>query len=195
MRAGWSVFVLAIALLIGGVASAQTTQPTGEIRRTAAASSASSASNASGPSATRVALSLAAVLALIMILFIAGRRFLPRGSLGQHAGGAVQVLARTIIAPKQRVILLQVGRRILVVADGGGPLNTLCEITDADEAAALIGQLQSERGGSSFSTSLSSAMERFRAAEPEPARDPQPSVDAVREEIEGLAKRVRRMAR
>jgi len=203
MRAGWTVSILAIALLIGGggVASAQTTQPAGEIRRSAAAAAAAaaagSASNAAGPSATRVAFSLAAVLGLIVILYIAGRRFLPRGSLGQHGGGAVQVLARTAISPKQRVILLQVGRRILVVADGGGPLNTLCEITDADEAAALIGQLQSERGGNSFGAALNSAMDRFRTAgeTPPPPRESQPSLDSMREEIEGLAKRVRGMAR
>ena len=202
MRAGWSVFVvLAIALLIGGgVARAQTTQPAGEIRRGAAATS---TSNAGGPSATRVALSLAAVLGLIVILFLAGRRFLPRGSVGPQAGGgAVQVLARTAISAKQRITLLQVGRRILVVADGagsGGTLSTLCEITDADEAAALIAQLQSDRGGNSFSSALNSAMERFRSAErqppPPPSRESQPSIDAMREEIEGLAKRVRGMAR
>jgi flagellar protein FliO/FliZ len=204
MPAG-SVFLLAIALLIGGgaVAPAQTTQPAGEIRRSAAAVS---ASNASGPSATRVALSLAAVLGLIVILFLAGRRFLPRGSLGQQArSGAVQVLARTAISPKQRIVLLQVGRRILVIADGagsGGTLSTLCEITDADEAAALIGQLQADRGHSSFSSALSSAMERFRSAEHQPSppsppspRESQRSIDAMREEIEGLAKRVRGMAR
>ena len=148
----------------------------------------------------RVALSLAAVLALIVGLYLASRRFLPRAAFGQHgggAGGAVQVLARTSISPKQRIILLQVGRRILVVADGGPNLATLAEITDADEAAALIAQLQSEKPGGSFSAALSNAMDRFRSAQRQPACNSpqQPSLDAVREEIEGLAKRVRGMAR
>ena len=211
MRAGWSVVILAIALLPligggGGVASAQTTQPAGEIRRVGASPA---ASNPAGPSATRVALSLGAVLGVIVIVFAAGRRFLPRGSFGQSGigggggggGGAVQVLARTAISPRQRIVLIQVGRRILVVADGGGTasLNTLCEITDADEAAALIAQLQSERGGNSFAAALNSAMDRFRTADreapPPPSRESHPSLDAMREEIEGLAKRVRGMAR
>ena len=203
MRAGRMILAVATLLLLANVASAQSTQPAaGEIRRSTPASS---TSNPAGPSATRVALSLAAVLALIVVIFMAGRRFLPRGSFGQHAvggGGAVHVLARTPISPKQRVILLQVGRRILVVADGAGAnLTTLCEITDADEAAALISQLQIEKSGSSFTTALNSAMERFRTAqhdpsrEPREAREPQPNLDAMREEIEGLAKRVRGMAR
>jgi hypothetical protein len=114
------------------------------------------------------------------------------------------VLARTSISPKQRIILLQVGRRILVVADGGPSLSTLAEITDTDEAAALIAQLQSDKPGGSFTAALSNAMDRFRSAEQleppreaprEAPRDQQPSLDAMREEIEGLARRVRGMAR
>jgi flagellar biogenesis protein FliO len=202
-RSRFFSFVLAcVLLLVSSAAIAQTTtQPAaaGEIRRN---SSTSSTSNTSGPSATRVATSLAVVLVLIVILFMAARRFLPRGAFAQHAGGggggAVQVLARTAISPKQRIMLLQVGRRILVVADGGPSLSTLAEITDAAEAAALIAQLQSEKQSGSFTAALSGAMEKFRAAQPSPphpSREPQPNLDAMREEIEGLAKRVRGMAR
>ena len=200
MRARTLVSILALTLF-AGVASAQAAQPapsTGEIRRAAASSS---ASNPSGPSATRVALSLGAVLALIVGLYWVSRRLLPRGALAQHVGGgAVQVLARTSISPKQRIILLQVGRRILVVADGGPSLTTLAEIADADEAAALIAQLQSDKPGGSFSAALSNAMDRFRSAEQlepprEAPREQQPSLDGMREEIEGLARRVRGMAR
>jgi len=193
------ISILAMMLLFAGPAGAQATQPAaGEIRRSTAASS---AANSTGPSATRVALSLGAVLALIVGLYLAGRRFLPRGAFARHGGGgAVQVLARTAISPKQRIMLLQVGRRILVVADGGPSLATLAEITDADEAAALIAQLQSEKPGGSFSAALSNAMDRFRSAQQEPPTTTtrelqQPSLDSMREEIEGLAKRVRGMAR
>ena len=196
MRPRAALSILAVVLLAAGVASAQATQPaSGEIRRSAAGPS--STSNEAGPSATRTALSLAAVLALIVVLYFASRRFLPRSALVKHGGGgAVQVLARTAISPKQRILLLQVGRRILVVADGGSSLATLAEITDADEAAALIAQLQSEKPGGSFSAALSNAMDSFRSARDEPPSQPQqPSLDAVREEIEGLAKRVRGMAR
>ena len=222
MRGGWQIFLFACVLL-AGAAAAQTTQPLAQppaasaavtepapqqqlIRRDAATGAA--AGDPAGPSASRVALSLGAVLALIVGLFLVGRRFLPRGALAKHGGGgggAVQVLARTAISPKQRIVLLQVGRRILVVGDGGAGLATLCEITDADEAAALIGQLQSEKGGGSFGAALNGAMERFRAAEAsrrepvrEPSsssREPHPDLDSMRQELEGLARRVRGMAR
>jgi flagellar biogenesis protein FliO len=206
MLARWrfsSFLFTCVLLLVSSAAIAQTTtqQAAGEIRRNP---SASSASNVSGPSAMRVATSLAGVLALIVILFMAARRFLPRSAFAQHAGGggggAIQMLARTAISPKQRILLLQVGRRILIVADGGPSLTTLAEITDAAEAAALIAQLQSEKPTGSFGAALSGAMEKFRAAqprpEPQPSREPpQPNLDSMREEIEGLAKRVRGMAR
>lgn len=216
MRAGWRVFLVAIVLLasVAG-APAQATQPAPAqpapptqateqpiIRRDAAR--AAIAAQSAGPSAPRVALSLGAVLALIVGLFFVGRRFLPRGAFVQQAGGggAVQVLSRTPVSPKQRIVLLQVGRRILVVADGGATLTTLCEITEADEAAALIDQLRSEKPGGSFGAALSGAMDRFRSAqesrrEPagEPAREPQPDLDLMRQELEGIARRVRGMAR
>ena len=209
MLARWRIFpfVFACVLIVcgggggstgSGAAIAQTTQPAtaaGEIHRNP---SASSASNVRGPSATRVATSLAGVLALIVILFMAGRRFLPRGAFAHHRGGgagngAIHVLARTAISVKQRIILLQVGRRILVVADGGPSLTTLAEIDDPAEAAALIAQLQSEKSAGSFSSALNGAMDQFRSAQ---KRDePQPDLSSMREEIEGLAKRVRGMAR
>ena len=189
MRSCGVIFVLA-SLLLANAAIAQATQPN-EIRRDA---SQSVAANSTAPSATRVALSLVAVLALVVVLFLVAKRFLPRGAFAQQAGGAVQVLARTAISPKQRVILLQVGRRILVVADGGQALTTLSEIKDSDEAAALIAQLQTERSSGSFTAALNSAMEKFRSAQSS-AAEPQPDIDSMREEIEGMAQRVRGMAR
>ena len=215
MLARWRIFpfVLACVLIVcgggggssgSGAVIAQTTQTTqttqpvtaaGRIHRNPSASS--SASNVSGPSATRVATSLAGVLALIVILFMAARKLLPRGAFANRVAGsgngAIHVLARTAISSKQRIILLQVGRRILVVADGGPSLTTLAEINDPAEAAALIAQLQSEKSGDSFSSALTGAMDRFRSAQ---KRDePQPDLSSMREEIEGLAKRVRGMAR
>ena len=195
-------WIAAILLLSSApvMAFAQATQPTGSeiIRRDASATSV--ATDRSGPSATRVALSLAAVLGLIVVLAIVAKKLVPRGrfaGVGQ-GGGAIHVLVRTAISPKQKIILIQVGRRILVVADSAGQnLSTLCEIADFDEAAALIAQLQTEKGGNSFSAALNDAMERFRSAQADAPAAPsaRPNLDSMREEIEGLAARVRGMAR
>ena len=205
------IFVAAILLLVASasVSRAQATQPVGEIiRRDASATGATTGGSLSGgTSATRVALSLAGVLALIVVLAVVATKIMPRGKFGgggvSSGGGAIHVLARTPIGPKQRVVLLQVGRKILVLGDcDGHPLSTLCEIGEFDEAAALIGQLQAEGGSKSFSAALENAMERFRAAERDVIETrrsnesrPSESIDAMRQEIEGLAERVRGMAR
>jgi flagellar biogenesis protein FliO len=179
------------------------------IRRTTPATSATqpaakSIGNAGG--SLRVVVSLAAVLGLIVLMYWASRRLIPRGALSAGSTRAIQVLARAPISPRQRVLLLQVGRRILVVAEGGGggqPLSTLCEITDPDEAAALIGQIRGEQaaGPRSFASLLSSAAERFRSAEspnPQAAEEPPPPADdlaATQQQLDGLTQRVRVMAR
>src|SRR5215212_1553416 len=63
----------------------------------------------------RVIAALVAVLALILLLRWALRKFIP-ASLARNSRG-VRVIARTEIAPKQQVLILQIGRRLLVVGD------------------------------------------------------------------------------
>src|SRR5688500_14932836 len=87
----------------------------------------------------RVFVALVAVLALILLLRWALRRFVP-AALARNSRG-IRVVGRTYLGPKQQILVLQVGRRLLVVGDSGQQLNTLCEITDQDEAAALLGQV------------------------------------------------------
>jgi flagellar biogenesis protein FliO len=92
----------------------------------------------------RLLAAMALVVALIFLLRWVGRKFLGATPI---AGGtrAVQVLSRTLVAPRQSIMLMRVGRRLLVVADNGSQLASLSEITDPDEVASLAGQLQSEK--------------------------------------------------
>ena len=92
----------------------------------------------------RVAGALAIVLGLIFALRWLLRRSMNPASL-PGATNAVQVLTRSPLSPRQQLLLVRVGRRVLVVSDCNGQLNSLCEITDADEVAALIGQLRDEK--------------------------------------------------
>ena len=194
-----------LCLSLTAAAGAQTSQPaSGLIHRTGSASatqptSVRSISNSTSP--FRVLVSLGAVLGLIVLMYWASRRVLPRHALG---GGTrtVQVLARAPLSAKHRVVLLQVGRRVLVVAEGSAtqPLNTLCEITDPDEAAALIGQIRSEQsaGSKSFASLLNSATERFRSAEAAPPQPADGNVDPLaktQQELDGLTQRVRVLTR
>jgi flagellar biogenesis protein FliO len=92
----------------------------------------------------RVAAALAIVLGLIFALRWVMRRTLQPGMM-VGATGAVQVLTRSPLSPRQHLLLLRVGRRLIVAADCNGQLSSLSEITDPDEVAALVGQVRDEK--------------------------------------------------
>ncbi len=93
---------------------------------------------------TRVAVSLAIVIVLILMLRWASKRMFGRTVLGRSSR-AVHVLSRTVISPKQQLLVVQVGRRLVVIGDSGQQMSPLCEITDPEEIAALVGQIQEEK--------------------------------------------------
>jgi len=110
------------------------------------------------------------VLALLVVVgIIFGLRWLARRlSLVPPSGRAVRgvrLLSRTVISPKQHVLLLQVGRRVVVVGDSGGAgMRPLCEITDPDEVAALLGEVKAAAASAVPAKSFRSFF--GRAAEP-----------------------------
>jgi hypothetical protein len=120
----------------------------------------------------------------------------------------VQVLSRNAISSKQQILILQIGRRIVVVGDSGQQLSTLCEITDADESTALLAQIRREKdqpASKTFAALLGRAGEKFHAND-EPAATPGVTQSAslneadlglatTREELDGLMAKVRDMQR
>ena len=144
--------LLLLALMICIPAAAQTTRPapTGVyenefIRKTDNAPTTRQA-GAVNPStsynsldARRVIFALALVIALIFGLRWVVKKYFP--SVIGGSNGAVRVLSRSPLSPKQHVLLVQVGKRVLVVADNGTQINPLSEITDPDEVALLVGQI------------------------------------------------------
>src|SRR5881394_2838588 len=102
----------------------------------------------------RVVGALGVVIGSILIVRWASRKFfgLQAGGIGS---GPVQVLSRMAIAPRQQLMLIQVGRRIVLVGNCGTSMNPLCEISDADEVAALAGELQQKKRTSATSAFLS----------------------------------------
>lgn len=157
----------------------------------------------------RVALSLGVVLALIVALRGALRRWLG-ASATSGLGRGVRVVGRTVLGPRQQVVLLQVGSRVIVAADNAGQLAPLAQITDADEVASLLGQLndvpssaKASTGG--FSRWFGRARDDFGDDEIEPqAVGPagftanragaEPSVESARGELAGLMEKVRGLA-
>ncbi len=87
---------------------------------------------------TRIVFALAIVIGLILLLRGLVRKLSSPG-IGS-ASRLVTVLSRSMISPKQQILVLQVGNRLLVVGDSGGAMSQLCEVTDPDEIAQLIGQ-------------------------------------------------------
>jgi flagellar protein FliO/FliZ len=161
---------------------------------------------------TRVVMSLALVLGLIFVLRWASQRLFGKTVAGR-ASRAVQVLSRNVISPKQQLLVVQVGRRLVVVGDSGQQMNPLCEITDPDEITALVGQLHEEKRestGNPFGALFGRAGTAFEK-EPEPQRPVDvadeddegqtdgstgpSSVQGTRDELSGLMDKVRVMSR
>jgi flagellar biogenesis protein FliO len=154
---------------------------------------------------TRVGAALAAVIVLIFILRWLGKAFFPSAaSRGQTR--VVEVLSRSALAPKQQVMLLRVGRRLIVVGDSGTQMNTLCEISDPDEVAGLVGQLREEKtaAAAAFTSLFGRFSRRYSGGDDEreevgamvELRDEpeEPAVLSAKGELDGLRERVRMLS-
>jgi flagellar biosynthetic protein FliO len=185
--------MLAVILITAGELSAQSTQPAevpNAIRRTATtATSANQTQAPTGIDTMRVLGSLAAVIGLILLLRWAVRR-MGAGRLGMNSR-VMQVIARCPISHKQQIVILQVGRKLLVVGDSGQQLTALSEISDPDEVAAVLGQMG--RSGD-LVTMLASSETTKPPAEIE-RQAPDEELSRAREQLNGLAEKVRVVAR
>ena len=131
------------------------------------------------PGLGRVGLAMVVVIAGILIMKSAAKRYVLGG--GGKSNKAVRVLARSVLAPKQQVLLLQVGKRVIVVGDSGGRLSPLSEITEPDEVATLISQTQHDRAEpikAGFGKLFGKATDSFK---PDPEPDEGDIVERPRE--------------
>ena len=150
----------------------------------------------------RVALALAMVIGLILAMRWAGKKFFPSAA-APRSNGAMKVLSRLVISPKQQLLMVQVGQRIVVVGDSGGQMGAVTEITDHEEVASLFMQLSEEKSSPSlkrFGSLFHRAEADFEAKtiqeidRPVPREVPPPTdpvVDEARGEIDDLADKVR----
>jgi flagellar biogenesis protein FliO len=79
---------------------------------------------------------LGLVIGLILVARFAYIRF--GGRMVAKPTQAVEVLSRTTVAPKNHVLLLRVGQRVLVVGDSNQGLRTLADVDDPEEVAGLL---------------------------------------------------------
>jgi flagellar biogenesis protein FliO len=125
-----------------------------------------------GMDVPRVALGLAAVLALIFVLRWVARWAFPSVASARPTS-AMRVLSRTAVSPKQQLLLVQVGKRVLVVGDSAGQLRGISEIAEPNEAAALVAQITEEQSRSStkaFGSLFGRAKNGFEARDEAPAQ-------------------------
>jgi flagellar biogenesis protein FliO len=150
----------------------------------------------------RVLGALGVVIALIFLFRWAARFFFPSVA-GRSPTRIVEVLARSVLTPRQQVMLIRVGRRLIVVGDSGSHLSTLCEIADPDEVASLMGHVREEKisAASGFGSLFGRFTRRFESCDEEESSDlidaqetRDPADATARSELEGLRDRVRRLA-
>ena len=156
----------------------------------------------SGMDTFRVIAALAMVIVVIFLLRWIAQQFFGMPT-AKKSSRAVQVLSRSMISPKQQVLLVQVGRRVIVVGDTGGQMSPLAQITDADEIAELVGQLREDKTtttAKSFGNIFGRAQTKFEEPdEPEVKReegpdDLDPALATTQAELSGLMEKVRSVA-
>lgn len=141
----------------------------------------------------KTTLSLAGVIALIVLLAwgyklaTGGGSALPFAFRGRHAG-AIQIVGRTVLSPKQSLCLVRVGPRLLLLGLGGDGVRTLDVVDQPDIVAQILGETQRQRADSrtaEFSACLD--VESKKHEEVAVARDgdasvaaPQPLMDLLR---------------
>lgn len=126
------------------------------------------------------------VVALLLGAFVLLRKFMGRSRLFAP-GNSMRVLARRPIAPRQEVVLVEIGPRVLVVGATRESLSRLGEITSAEEIASL----RARCGVASDSSSIRIPRVVEPAAAPAEEARPAASYDGVLEELSKIRNTVR----
>lgn len=141
-------------------------------------------------------------LGMVLVLVLAMRWLVSRvgGRPAAAPSLAVEVLSRTAVAPKNHVVLLRVGGRVLVVGDSSQGLRSLTEIDDPEEVASLLQAVEAQREAS-ITHSFNRMLARYGAVDAsKPLRaeeggdDGEFRIDRARASVSGLLGRVRAAA-
>jgi flagellar protein FliO/FliZ len=87
-------------------------------------------------------------LAVVAGLIFAARWFLRRWGASAPAGqaGPMEVLARASVAPRQQLLLVRLGKRLVLIGAGGGTMTTLAEVSDDAEVDDLMRSVKAAHG-------------------------------------------------
>jgi len=109
-------------------------------------------------------------LAVVAGLIFAARWFLRRWGASGPAGqaGPMEVLARASVAPRQQLLLVRLGKRLVLIGAGGGTMSTLAEVSDQAEVDELMRSVKAAKGAS-FAGLLTRQKKGFNAENAENA--------------------------
>jgi flagellar biogenesis protein FliO len=139
---------------------------------------------------------------------VIGLIFVVRSVLGRVAGSvtssafspAVEVLSRVTVAPRNHILLVRLGKRVLVLGDSSAGLRKLADITEPDEVAGVLAAVSAGKPNS-ISRGFGHLMERFnRDYRPEEewveegADRHEHAVDRARDQVGSLLSRVRALS-
>lgn len=100
--------------------------------------------NSNGFDFWRIFTALGIVLGLIVIVR-KGAKYLMGPSAPGRSNKTLQVITRTTLGPRQQLMLIQVGRRLVLAAHTASNISPLCEITDPSEVTELLGSIRAEK--------------------------------------------------
>ncbi len=141
---------------------------------------------------------LGVVIGLILVFRAVLLRMNGQAAVGT-ARGAVEVLGRVSVAPRQHVLLLKVGQRVLLVGESANGLRTLDTIADPEEVADVLTRVAS-RQSNSATAGFSQMLSRFHGQFDESAEGKEEGgdsgefmVDRARDQVMNVLGRVRSM--
>ncbi|GEM_PF-3517967 len=144
---------------------------------------------------------LGVVIGLIIAMRLILNKISGRAVLGGRTG-VVEVLSRTSISPRNQVMLLRLGQRIIVVSEGPNGVRTLANLDDPNEVAGLLTHINSSKPGS-ITQSFNQQLSRADTQMDDPAGftaehgadEDEHLVDKTRNELSNLLSRIRSMSK
>jgi flagellar biogenesis protein FliO len=174
------------------------------IHRTVAPASASPRGKAAVPAGNlwdmqKIPLALGAVILLILAMRIVGKKMMAGGGAFKSSE-VLSVILRSSVSPRQQLMLVKVGRRLVLVGTGGNDLSALCQIDDPNEVAELLGQIRAEKTASPASNFRAMFGKAGNAYEPgdepdEIEEQPASALGAAGgKDLSGITDRIRRIS-
>lgn len=133
---------------------------------------------------------LLAVLVLIAGIVFILKKYMPARRL--LAGSDVlQIVARTHVSPKQQLMLVKLGRKMVMIGVSPDRIQTLAVVDDPDQVAALMGEIAAGSPRSMSRAFVETMDDESEAYIELPVNDP---THATRGQLHGLLHKVRTMS-